>query len=88
MHTEVPVALAKKGEVTPGAAGVCAPWAALKGINGEYIGNIFKIIGRRNMFLDFSLYGSWEALDKCKSMPQGPLSFSTPGKPISENFIF
>jgi len=33
------------------------------------------------------MYGSWEALDGGKSMPQGPLSFSTPGKSISENFI-
>ena len=67
-----------------------APWSMhrelLKGIDREYIGNILKILGQSENF-DFSLYGSWEPLDMCKSMPQGPLSFSTPGKPISENFI-
>ena len=37
------------------------------------------------MFLIFGLYGSWEAGDGCKMMPQGVGSFSTPGKPNSGN---
>ena len=38
--------------------------------------------------MDFALYGSWEALDRCKILSRGPLRFSTPGHPISENFFF
>ena len=62
------------------------PRELLKGINRGYIGNIFKILGQWKKS-DFSLYGSWEPLDRGKRMPQGPLRFSTPGKPISENFL-
>ena len=35
----------------------------------------------------FLFYGSWEGLDMCKMMPLGVGSFSTPGKPTSENFF-
>ena len=36
-------------------------------------------------FSDFSLYGSWEGLVVWKSLRQGPLTISTPGKPNSDN---
>ena len=38
--------------------------------------------------MDFALYGSWEVLDRCKILVQGPLRISTPGKLHSENFLF
>ena len=38
--------------------------------------------------LDFALYGSWEVLDRCKILVQGPLRISTPGRLHSENFFF
>ncbi len=37
---------------------------------------------------DFAIYGSWDGLDGCKTMPRGVGSFSTPGKPTSENSFF
>ena len=33
---------------------------------------------------DFTLYGSWEALDARKILPRGPTIISTPGKPNSD----
>ena len=39
------------------------------------------------MFLDFSLYGSLEALDGVKILSRGAPTISTPGKPNSENFF-
>ena len=35
---------------------------------------------------DFSLYGSWEALDSVKTLSQGAQTFSTRGKPILRIF--
>ena len=42
----------------------------------------------RGEITDFAIYGSWEGLDGCKMMPRGVGSFSTPGKPTSEKFMF
>ena len=36
----------------------------------------------------FCVYGSWEALGSVKILPRGAPTFSTPGKPHSENFFF
>ena len=37
-------------------------------------------------FFDFSLYGSWEALDSLKTLPRGTPTFSTPGEAIPRLF--
>ena len=37
-------------------------------------------------FFVFLLYGSWEALDSFKILPQGPPAFSTPGEAIPRLF--
>ena len=38
------------------------------------------------LFFVFLLYGSWEALDSSKILPQGPPTISTPGQPIPRLF--
>ena len=38
-------------------------------------------------FLDFALYGSWEALDSVKILSRGAPTISTPGKPNYEIFV-
>ena len=39
-------------------------------------------------FWFFSLYGSWEPLDSLKILPRDVRTFSTIGRPHSENFFF
>ena len=57
---------------------------------GGFIGKSGKLVNYIifDDFLDFALYGSWEVLDRCKILVQGPLRISTPGKLHSENFYF
>jgi len=57
---------------------------------GGFIGKSGKLVNYIifDDFLDFALYGSWEVLDRCKILVQGPLRISTPGKLHSENFLF
>ena len=56
-----------------------------QGWNQWKIGKINKLYNFRQNF-DFALYGSWEALDSLKILPQGPPTFSTPGQAIPRLF--
>ena len=49
------------------------------GVRGG-LGHFFAI------FLDFFLYGSWEALDSSQILPRGTPTFSTPGEAIPRIF--